>query len=145
MEIIVKKYNDLTLDELYGILKIRNEVFVIEQNCPYLDIDGNDRHSYHVFAQDSDGIQACLRVLYDSADLNVVMIGRVVSKHRMSGLGRQIMEEGIRIAYNILKAKTIRIEAQVQAKGFYEKNGFVQSSEEFMLDDIPHIEMIHKQ
>lgn len=145
MEIIVKKYNDLTLDELYGILKIRNEVFVIEQNCPYLDIDGKDRHSYHVFAKDSDGIQACLRVLPDNPELDIVMIGRVVTKKRMSGLGRQIMEEGIRTAYNILQAKTIRIEAQVQARGFYEKNGFVQSGEEFMLDNILHIEMIHRK
>ena len=141
MEIITKKYNELTLDELYGILKIRNEVFVIEQNCPYLDIDGKDMVAYHVFARDNDGICACLRVMADDSESGQALIGRVVTTKRRTGLGRQIMEEGIRTACNIFHTKRIRIEAQVQARGFYEKVGFVQSSEEFMLDGIPHIQM----
>ena len=141
MEIVTKKYNELTLDELYEILRIRNAVFVVEQTCPYQDIDGNDKNAYHVFAKDEQGIHACLRVMKIDSATNQVIIGRVLTVKRKSGLGSQIMAEGIRVARDCLLAEVIKIGAQVQAKGFYEKQGFVQSSVEYMLDHIPHIDM----
>lgn len=139
----VKEFEDLTVDELYDILKLRVDVFVVEQNCPYHEIDGKDRCGYHVFLHDEEGIHAYLRVLQPGVSFKESSIGRVISnpaKRRM-GLGTTILQEGIRIAKEKMDTPGIRIEAQVYARSFYEAQGFVQSSDEFSEDGIPHIEM----
>ena len=142
MKIIAKRFEELTLDELYAILKIRVEVFVVEQQCPYPEIDGKDKQAWHVMLMDSNAIVAYLRVLDAGVSFDHVSIGRVLSIKRRSGYGRIILKEGIRIAFEVLKAQAIWIEAQTYAKDFYANEGFRQTSEEFLEDGIPHIRMV---
>lgn len=142
MELKVKKYEELTLDELYAILRLRISVFVVEQNCPYQELDGKDRQAVHVFLEDEEGIEAYLRVLDRGAVFEEVSLGRVIAVKRRCGLGTRILAEGIRIAGERFHAGKIRIEAQTYAKGLYEKQGFRQVSDEFLEDGIPHVQML---
>lgn len=141
MEIIKKHYGELTTDELYGILKLRAEVFVVEQECPYQDLDGNDRKAFHLFALDRGEVVACLRVFLK--DEKTATIGRVVAskKVRGTGLSKRLMMEGLKIAREEYGPLPVVIHAQSYAIGFYRKCGFAVSSEEFLEDDIPHVEM----
>lgn len=142
MELVIKKFDELTIYELYEILKLRTDVFVVEQNCPYPEVDNKDQFAYHVYLKDDEGIQAYLRVLEAGISYEDVSIGRVISKQRRTGLGTTLIKAGIDVAKNKYNASQIKIEAQTYAKPFYENVGFVQSSEEFLEDGIPHIEMI---
>lgn len=144
MELIVKTFEELTPDELYEILMLRNAVFVVEQECPYQDIDGRDQRAYHVFFRDEGGIQAYLRVLEAGVSFDEVSIGRVIAVKRRRGIGSKILAEGIKVARERLHAGAIRIEAQVYAKEMYERQGFVRVSEEFLEDGIPHVQMLLK-
>lgn len=144
MELIVKAYGELTRDELFEILKLRNAVFIVEQECPYQDIDETDRVAYHIFLRDEEGIEAYLRVFRSEECPQEARIGRVIAVKRRCGLGSRILKEGIRLAQEKLRAATVGLEAQVYARGLYEKQGFVQISEEFLEDGIPHIEMKRK-
>lgn len=141
MELMVKRFEELSPEEIYEILQIRVAVFVVEQNCPYQEVDGRDRHSYHVYLRDSVGIAAYLRVVDKGISFEAVSIGRVLTRERGHGLGSKILLAGIETAREKLGADRIEIEAQSYAKEFYEKAGFRQTSEEFLEDGIPHIQM----
>lgn len=141
MELVVKRFEELTANELYEILKLRVSVFVVEQNCPYQEIDDKDRQALHVYLKDENGIQAYLRVIEKGVAFDEVSIGRVIAIKRRCGMGSRILAEGIRVAKNRLKADAIKIEAQTYAKELYEKQGFRQISDEFLEDGIPHIPM----
>lgn len=145
MELHVRKFDELENRELYEILKTRISVFVVEQNCPYPEADGLDPQAVHVWYSDEDGIAAYLRVFAPGIISGHAAVGRVLTVKRGTGLGSSILEEGIRIAEEMFHADTIRIEAQVYAKGFYEKHGFIQASEPFDEDGIPHIVMLRKK
>ena len=140
MEEQVKRFRELTADELYRILKLRAEV--VEQSCPYLDPDGLDPGALHVWLEDEQGIAAYLRVMDRGAESGFVSIGRVVSARRRCGLGTRVLQLGIRAAEEEFGAEAIYLEAQTYARGLYEKQGFRQISEEFLLDGIPHIKML---
>lgn len=142
METVVKRFEELTADELYEILKLRAEVFIVEQNCVYQDIDDKDKGAWHVLLMDDDGLDAYLRVLNKGVAFEEVSIGRVVSKKREQGFGKRVMEAGIKTAVEKLGAERIKIVAQSYAEGFYRKAGFVTVSEEFMYDGIPHVYMV---
>lgn len=142
MELVVKHFNELTNGELYDILKARVDVFVVEQECPYPEIDGKDKDAYHIVLRDECGIAAYLRVLKSGVSFPEPALGRILTTRRGEGLGARIVSEGIKFAEEKLGAEKIRIEAQVYARGFYEKLGFRQCSEPFMDDGIEHIEMI---
>lgn len=142
MELIVKRFEELSLEELYKIIQARVAVFVVEQNCVYQEIDDKDPYAYHVFLKDDTGIAAYLRVIDKGISFEGVSIGRVLTVKRGCGLGNTILTEGIKVAKERMKAGKIKIEAQSYAKGFYEKAGFQQVSEEFLEDGIPHIQMI---
>jgi ElaA protein len=142
MKLVIKRFEELTTEELYRILKVRFEVFIMEQNCIYPEIDGRDQHSYHVYLEDQAGIKAYLRVVDKGISHEEVSIGRVLTTDRGIGLGSRILSEGIRVARDRLKAGRIVIEAQSYAREFYEKFGFRQVSEEYLEDGIPHIQMI---
>lgn len=141
MELIVKQFEELSSLELYEILKARVAVFVVEQHCPYQEIDGKDPACVHVFYRENQQIQAYLRVVPPGISYKNASIGRVLTLQRGSGLGKELMLEGIRIAEELYDAQEIDIQAQSYARGFYEQCGFVQISEEFLEDDIPHINM----
>ena len=141
MELIVRSYEELTRDELYEILRLRESVFVVEQNCPYQETDGRDRQAYHVYYRDDSGIQAYLRVLDRGVSFPEVSIGRVIAVKRRCGLGSRIVAAGIAVAKEKYHAGRIVIEAQTYARTLYEKLGFRAEGEEFLEDGIPHIRM----
>lgn len=145
MELFVKHFSQLTRDELFEIYKLRVAVFIVEQQCAYPEVDDADRQAYHIWLRDEDGIQAYLRVLPAGATFDTVSIGRVIAVKRRCGLGSRIVAEGIRAAKEKFGARVITIEAQTYAKGLYEKAGFIQSSEEFLEDGIPHIRMVWRE
>ena len=142
METIVKKFDELTVAELYEILKIRAEVFVVEQNCVYQDLDDVDKEAYHVYLKDNGQIVAYLRVVDKGKRLDEVSVGRVISLKRRCGVGSALMKAGIAVAKEKFHATKIKVGAQVYAKPFYEQAGFQQISEEYMEDGIPHIYML---
>ena len=142
MTLRIKHFNELTADELYAILRLRVAVFVVEQNCPYLDPDNLDQDAVHLWLEDGDGIEAYLRILDRGAESEHVAIGRVIAVKRRCGLGSRILKEGIQVARERFHADKIYLEAQSYAKGLYEKQGFQPVSEEFLLDGIPHVRMI---
>ncbi|MBR3440518.1 MAG: GNAT family N-acetyltransferase [Bacteroidales bacterium] len=136
-----KLFSELTTEELYELLRIRSEVFVVEQNCVYQDMDGDDQASVHLWLTDQDRVVALCRVCPAGTHMTEVSIGRVITTERGKGYGKRIMLAGIEAAKEHFDATTIEIEAQEYAKGFYEQVGFRQSSDPFILDGIPHIKM----
>ena len=144
MELHCKRFSELTLDELYELLRIRTDVFVVEQDCVYQDMDYDDQKSIHLWLTESEKVVALCRVCPAGTHMQEVSIGRVITTEHGKGYGRRIMLEGIRAAKECFGAQRIDIEAQEYAKGFYEQVGFRQSSETFMLDGIPHIRMTYE-
>lgn len=143
-----KKFQELTTDELYELLKVRSEVFVVEQNCVYQDLDYDDQKSIHLWltedsasSQTNEKVVALARVCPAGTHMKEISIGRVITTERGKGYGKQIMLHAIDAAIKHFGATLIDIEAQEYAKGFYEGVGFKQSSDTFMLDGIPHIKM----
>ena len=144
MELVIKGFDELTTRELYEILKARAEIFVVEQNCIYNDLDDRDGLSLHVFMRDEKGIAAYLRVLPRGVYDENVRIGRVITVCRGVGLGKKLVEAGLDVARERLNAETVTISAQTHAIGFYEKCGFETVSEVYMEEDSPHVKMIRK-
>lgn len=136
-----KTFQELTTDELYELLKVRSEVFVVEQNCVYQDLDNDDQQAVHLWLTQGDAVVALARICPAGTHMKEVSIGRVITTQRGKGFGRQIMLHAIDTAVECFHAALIDIEAQAYAKGFYEGVGFRQSSDTFMLDGIPHIKM----
>jgi ElaA protein len=137
----IKPFQELTTDELYELLKVRSEVFVVEQNCVYQDMDDDDQRSIHLWLTMADKLVALARVCPSGTHMKEISIGRVITTERGKGYGKQIMLHAINAAIEHFGATLIDIEAQEYAKGFYEGVGFKQSSETFILDGIPHIKM----
>ena len=139
----VRAFDELSLRQLYALLKLRSDVFVVEQDCVYGDIDGRDFDAVHVLLYDEeDVLQGYLRV-YRHED-GTIRIGRVVSRTRGKNYGRMVLQDGIQVAEDTFKAEEIVIEAQVYAIPFYAKEGFITVSEEFLEDGIPHVRMIRR-
>lgn len=141
MEIIIKKFEELTLEELYEILRCRTEVFALEQGIAYQDLDGKDQHSIHVFMRENDEIISYLRVIKPGIKYDYASIGRVLTKNkaRHQGYAKTLMLKGIEIASAM--SPIIEIEAQSYLEKFYQNLGFKTCSEEFILEGIPHISM----
>lgn len=142
MELIIKHFKELTAQELYEIYKLRVAVFVVEQTCPYQEVDNADQLAYHVYYKNESGIQAYLRVLPKGNPLKEISLGRVIAVKRRCGYGSKIVSAGIQVAQEKFGAQIIEIEAQTYARKMYEKIGFNAVSEEFLEDGIPHIRMI---
>ena len=142
MELKIKHFSELSAQELFAIYKLRVSVFVVEQNCPYQEVDDADEHAYHVWFEDEDGIEAYLRVVEPGVVCPECAIGRVIAVKRRCGLGTKIVSAGLRAAQERYGAEAVRIEAQTYARKLYEGLGFVQTSEEFLEDGIPHIGML---
>lgn len=142
MELIVKHFNELTTMELMEIYSLRMAIFVVEQNCPYQDIDGWDPYAYHVYLRDAEGIQAYLRVLPQNSRYTDASLGRVVSNKRRCGLATRALQEGISVAREKFGAKRLILGAQTYARPLYEKVGFVSMDDEYLEDGQPHVHMI---
>lgn len=141
MQLIVKHFSELSVDELFAIYKLRVAVFVVEQKCPYQEIDEADRSAYHIWLQDEDGIAAYARALPPGVTFAEASIGRVIAVKRRCGMGSRIVAAAVETAREKFSAGKITIEAQVYARSLYEKAGFRQISDEFLEDGIPHIQM----
>ena len=147
MEWLTKKYEELTVDELYEILRLRAEIFVVEQDCVYQDLDGKDKKSVHLFLNDENGeIIACLRMIPAGISYEEPSIGRFVVKEseRFKGIGRKAMEIAIEYIKNEFHSTAIRISGQAFLRGFYESLGFAVVKEPYLEDDIPHYEMLRR-
>lgn len=145
MEQVVKRFEELTIEELYEILRARAEVFVVEQNCAYQDLDDVDKDAYHVWLEEDGKLLAYLRVIDKGKRLDEVSIGRVISLKRREGIATKLMKIGVKVAKEKYGANVIKIGAQVYAKPFYEGCGFKQISEEYLEDGIPHIYMVYDE
>jgi len=142
VDICVKRFDELTLKELYEIISLRESVFVVEQDCVYLDADGKDMGAYHVIGREDGRMIAYLRVMDTGVSFDdAAAIGRVLALHRRQGHATQLLREGIRTVKEKFGAARIRLDAQVYARSLYEKHGFVQTSDEFLEDGLPHIQM----
>ena len=147
MKWIVKKYNELTLDEFHDILQLRINVFVVEQNCPYEELDSKDKKALHVFAfaeDEPDTIIGYTRIFKPGDYYKEAAFGRVVvhPDYRKQKLGHKLIEKTIEAIETYFKTSTIKIGAQTYLKNFYESFGFKQVGEEYIEDGIPHIFMI---
>ena len=138
------EFGSLSTSELYKILQLRNAVFIVEQNCPYQDMDNKDLECFHLCGWDGDILTAYTRLLPAGISFNEVSIGRVVTEpsKRKEGIGKALMEISIAKCYEIFGKQSIRIGAQLYLKKFYEAFGFEQSSDIYLEDGINHIEMI---
>jgi ElaA protein len=140
----IKAFENLSVNELYDILRLRSEIFVVEQNCVYLDPDGKDKLALHLFGEFEGKIVAYSRLFKSGISFDNSSIGRVTvdSNYRDRKWGHDLMRESIAgIKFHFGESK-ITIGAQLYLKNFYESHGFVQTSEMYLEDDIPHIEMI---
>ena len=139
-----KPFRDLTVYELYAIMRLRNEVFVVEQNCVFQDADNKDQQCYHFCGWDNDTAVAYVRLVPAGISYKEPSIGRVVTApaYRGNGAGRTLMEKAIDHCEMLFGRTNIRIGAQLYLKKFYESLGFVQASDVYLEDDIEHIEMI---
>ncbi len=141
MELISKKFNELNAKELYEILKSRAEIFLIEQNIHYLDMDDVDYDSLHCFFMEDDRVIAYLRAFYQNEDKTIVKIGRVLTLKHGKGIGNDLMIQSLQTIKEKLKCEKILIDAQKHAVGFYEKFGFKTISDDFLEEEILHVVM----
>lgn len=142
-----KHYNELTKNELHQIFKVRSEVFIVEQNCPYLDIDHKDVDSFHLCVYDQNQLIAYSRILPLGISYeNYISIGRVLSTlpFRKTGAGRFLMQKTMKFCQETFPKAPIKISAQTYLISFYESFGFENTGIEYLEDNIPHVEMINR-
>jgi len=139
----IKKFNELSITELYNILSLRSEVFVVEQDCVYQDIDNKDQKALHLFILKEDEVIAYTRLFNKGEYFTEASIGRVVvqEKYRKEGLGHVLIKESIKAILTNYNTSKITISAQTHLKSFYESHGFTQVGKEYLEDGIPHIKM----
>ncbi|UPT72065.1 MAG: GNAT family N-acetyltransferase [Flavobacterium sp. JAD_PAG50586_2] len=139
----IKRFEALSVSELYQLLQLRSEVFVVEQNCVYQDVDGKDSKALHLIGEDNGQTVAYARLFKPNDYFDEASIGRVVVKqvYREKKLGHVLMKEAIDTIVSEFHETKITISAQLYLKKFYESHGFIQTSETYLEDDIPHIQM----
>ncbi|MFL0248751.1 GNAT family N-acetyltransferase [Candidatus Clostridium stratigraminis] len=143
----LKKFKDLKVQEIYKILEIRNEVFIVEQQCPYQDCDGKDENAYHLYLQNYDKVIAYSRILNKGVSYDEISIGRVLvdKNYRGKGISREMMLKAINFIEFNLNEKEIRIQAQSYLVDFYKSLGFKETSDVYLEDNIPHIDMLYRK
>ena len=143
-EWLCKRFEELRSAELYSILKLRIEVFIIEQNCIFQDADDKDSFCYHLMNFRGNQLAAYTRLVPAGISFKEISIGRVVtdSQFRNLGLGKELMQRSIDMIWNIYGVQPIRIGAQVYLEAFYSSFGFKKAGEIYLEDGIPHVEMV---
>lgn len=146
MDFIIKSFQELSITELYNILQLRSEVFVVEQDCVYQDIDGKDQKALHIIGEKEGKIIAYTRCFAPGDYFENASIGRVVVEisQRKFKYGHDIMKASIEAIKNKYQTNTIKLSAQVYLTNFYESHGFKQVGEGYLEDGIPHIAMLKK-
>ena len=141
-----KAFKDLSVDEYFEILHLRTAIFVVEQDCPYQEVDEKDRLSFHLFGRaENEEVIAVTRILPQGVSYNEISIGRVALKkeYRGKGIADELMKETFQFIENELGQQPIRISAQKYLLNYYNKHGFKQVGKGYLEDNIPHIEMIY--
>lgn len=141
MRFIAKNFSELSLAELYEILKARSQIFILEQNMHCQDMDGIDFRARHFFIEENGNVLAYLRAFYTDDSKNVVKIGRVLSITHGIGLGADIMRNALADIKKNMKCQKICLNSQKDAIGFYEKLGFKTVSDEFLEEGVIHVKM----
>ncbi|MGE0562169.1 MAG: GNAT family N-acetyltransferase [Flavobacteriales bacterium] len=142
---IYKHFSDLTALEYHHILFLRTEIFVVEQNCPYQEVDKKDVVSYHLYGTNSNNeVVAVTRIVPQNVSYKEISIGRVAinKKYRGTGLAHELILKTFEAAENIFGKQAIRISAQEYLLNYYTKHGFNKVGEMYLEDDIPHVEML---
>ncbi len=147
MHWVLKKYKQLTVEEFHDILQLRINVFVVEQNCPYPELDGKDKKAFHFYAvaeENPSKILAYTRLFKQGDYYQQAAIGRVVvhPKFRSTGLGHELIKKSIIQIENLFQTSEIKIGAQTYLEKFYKSHGFNKVGEEYLEDGIPHIYMV---
>ncbi|NJB71460.1 ElaA protein [Saonia flava] len=147
LDIQIKSLKEFTIEELYDVLQLRSEVFVVEQDCVYQDLDGKDQKALHVIGKKDNKIVAYTRIFKPGEYFIEASIGRVVVKkeERKYGYGQDIMKASIKAIEDRFKSPIIKISAQTYLKNFYTSLGFIEKGEEYLEDGIPHVTMIRKK
>lgn len=140
----IKIFQELTLDQLYSILKLRVDIFVVEQNCPYPELDDEDQKSVHIFYEEGEKVIAYIRIIPTQTDN--IRIGRVVTHKDFRGksLSSKLMEAAMEFIHKNHVSKKIVLSAQEHLQAFYSKFGFASVSEMYLEDGIPHVDMEYK-
>ena len=141
MNLISKKFNELSTTEIYEILKARSEIFILEQNIHCQDMDDIDYNSLHCFFMENNKVIAYLRAFYQDCNKDIVKIGRVLTLKHGNGIGRNLMEQSLKSIKEKMPCKKICMDAQKYAVGFYEKFGFKVVSNDFIEEGIIHVVM----
>jgi len=144
LEVLIKSFSELTTTELYEILRLRSEVFVVEQDCVYQDVDNKDQKALHVIGFKNNKVVAYTRIFKPGDYFKNASIGRVVvaKNERTYGYGHVIIKHSVIAIKNYFKENTIKISAQTYLKKFYESHNFKKVGEEYLEDGIPHIGML---
>lgn len=139
----VKKFDELTINELYDILELRAEIFVVEQECAYNDVDGKDKKAIHMWKEENGKITGYIRVIPKGVSYDNASIGRVVTaaEGRGKGVAKELMLKGIEYVSKVWEGERITIGAQEYLKGFYGSLGFKPVSDVYLEDGIPHLDM----
>ncbi|TDL31523.1 GNAT family N-acetyltransferase [Jeotgalibacillus sp. S-D1] len=146
MKWTLKTFNELSTYELYQILMLRNSVFVVEQQCAYQEIDGNDLNSFHLSFGDGEQLAAYARLLPAGVKYNTPSIGRIIvhESFRGSGIARELVSKSIDVMQNEWNVSEIKLQAQTYLRHFYQSFGFEETSEDYLDDGIPHVDMLMK-
>lgn len=143
IEIVVKPFSELSGLEVYQILKLRQDIFIVEQLCPFPDIDDLDQKCDHLLAYSHDELVGYTRLSAPGVTLKNASVGRIVvaEKARNTGMGSRIVAKSMEILRELYPGKVIEISAQLYLKSFYEKHGFKTVGADYLLDGIPHVKM----
>ena len=142
----VKSFQELSLEEFHDIIALRIQIFIIEQNCPYQEVDGKDKLAHHLFFKNEmDEIIAVTRILPQGISYEEVAIGRVVvhEEYRGTGLGNQLMAESMNFVRDKYGDVPVRLSAQKHLENYYGNHGFKSTGKEYLEDGIPHVEMLY--
>jgi len=143
-----RTFQALTLEQLYEIIRLRVDVFVVEQNCPYSDLDNKDQNAIHyTYTLNSGRVIGYLRILTKGVSYKEVSIGRVIidSEFRSFGYGHELMREALAYVKNTIGEDSVRISAQKHLEKYYASHGFKSTGKEYLEDGIPHVEMLRMQ
>ncbi len=142
----VKSFQELSLEEFHDIIALRIQIFIIEQNCPYQEVDGKDKLAHHLFFKNEmDEIIAVTRILPKGISYAEVAIGRVVvhEEYRGTGLGNQLMADSMNFVRDKYGEVPVRLSAQKHLENYYGNHGFKSTGKEYLEDGIPHVEMLY--
>ncbi len=144
LQSVIKKFDELSPQDIYSILQLRSEVFVVEQNCVYQDIDNKDQYALHILLKKDDNLIGYSRIFKRGDYFKEASIGRVLIKklERNNRHGSLLMQLSIKAIKDYFKENTVKISAQTYLKKFYNELGFDSIGDEYLEDGIPHIEML---